>query len=117
MSPEEKQNKFSLWKKDLEERLAKFLFDHPEEKGPVYSPSFSSDSLKRITIEESKSRPGVWIVWENNLILKEFFGPLAQREATKYGGDILNPDPCTFCGMRFTHCVGCINSRKGGSNV
>jgi hypothetical protein len=110
MVTEEILKKFNEWKADLEERLAKHLFDHPESSVP--SNLVSTTIMKkpnpsaRYEIRESIGMPGVWNVWKDGMIREQFTGPLAHQSATKYLNYMLN-EPCVFCGGRGMHRTDC----------
>lgn len=87
----EKPLTFEQWKEDIEERLAKHLFRHPEIDSPqLQEVGNVSNSFMFIRVEESVVTKGLWLVYKNGVIQKQFQGILAQRDATAYANYLIN---------------------------
>jgi len=91
--------KFRDWKKDLDRRCAEHLAKHPErpKKEPQKAlPPIPANTAPlflerpRYSVLESVVNPGTWYVYKNIERIMTFFGENAQRNATKFVGDILN---------------------------
>lgn len=76
---------FEQWKDDLEWRLFQF-----EVKNPQPDLSNISPTQLFIQVEESIVTKGLWLVYKNGVVQKQFSGILAQRDATVYANNLIN---------------------------
>jgi len=95
------------WKKDLEERLARYLFMHPENGKPL-----PEVRAPRIVVRESGTKKGDWVVISGG-VTTTFEGSLAHLKATRYANNLANT-PCGFCGGYLVHRNDCPDCSKDG---
>lgn len=81
---------FVRWKRDLDERLHKWLNDHPETK--VTSLAGVSSKNGAISIRESLVHKGGWTVLKDDRILLTFYGANALQDAVRFANDYANSD-------------------------
>jgi hypothetical protein len=83
MNVVEKNARFKTWESDLEERLARHLYIHPEADP-------QPERKYRVTIDESPTCKGAWNVWVNNIKYHTFFGVDAHQRAMTAMKDLLD---------------------------
>jgi hypothetical protein len=101
--------RFEKWKEELEEKLARHLFTHPEKQ------SIAIVAKPRIVVQESTRTKGSWAVSSDG-ITTEFDGPLAHLNATKHANKLANTQ-CTICGGRLAHRAECLDAPKDGPTL
>jgi hypothetical protein len=77
---------FNRWKLDLEERLALYLFNHPENEKVKMLPA----SVKRVVEVESIPGDRGWMVKLNGMGVAFFYSSKAHEEASSYAGKLAN---------------------------
>lgn len=75
---------FDKWKIDLEERLARHLFDNPEDAHK------EAPLKRRIQVLEKEYEPGTWEVFVNGAKRYVFSGLGAHRLASAKAGELAN---------------------------
>lgn len=97
------EKRFEQWKQDLEERLAKHLFEHPEQSPsspePVkttptalYAEKWIGEKARhgdKVYVVESASAPGAWRVFKNGQSIVTFFGGDAYGRASVFAAQLL----------------------------
>ena len=97
MDHSERQKKFETWAEDLERRLALFLFELPEQPfkkdALIVSPVTEPDLLdvdKKTVVDVRDLGGRWWAVYLNGIEVVTFYGPEAQKRASKFANDLLN---------------------------
>lgn len=128
---EESDQKFREWKADLDERCKKHLEETPERQKP--RPSSKKKEFvfpnQMVSVQQNDRDPAIWRVTVNGKVVFLSSGPMAHRDSLKFAQDYINviskpvgndramgglPDPCVFCGLRYSHRSECPDLRKPG---
>lgn len=78
---QERWQAFADFKKDIEDRLAQWLKDHPVQK-------LLTDVRTRVVVVPD--RTGAWVVLLNGVEKRTFYGDHAHAEATSYANWLIN---------------------------
>lgn len=77
---------FSKWKEDLEERLALWLFNHPEKEVKMLPVSIK----RKVEVEPMPGSGRGWVVKLNGVGVAFFYSDKAHEEASSYAGKLAN---------------------------